>query len=253
MAELKPSEKRLLIGMGTVLFLAANFFAWSFLNEKEIKVSGEEQKLRADLATNRALAAQLPLAQKREALLAKVVKAYPNITMRDTYLADFVKENADALGLKLSKQVPTRLEGLDKDEDQTFIKSGYTAEVSGDRKAVIEFIHRLHHPSEARLVKSLNLSVRKGDAQDGQSELACNFEIQKWWNAASEKDRPEAAEAPPEVTSNPATEQKSTNEVRPSGATPAPASSAAAPGAEATPTVGTAKPNDPNLPKLPNP
>lgn len=213
---LKPSEKRLLIIFGVVIFLIGNIAAWSILQEKEIKVTLDQTKLEKELKRLQALQSQVPLAREYQAAMQKYLTRYDSLDTRDTYLGTFIQNGVDSLGLKLAKNAPLATESGDAGKEVQFIKSGYQAEVSGDWKKVLEFVHSLQEPTEFRYVKSLNLSVRKSEIQDGESELVCNFVLQKWWHPesdallaekaeASGEPAPEAAEAPKPASSTAAT------------------------------------------------
>ena len=88
--------------------------------------------------------------------------------------------------MKLAKNAPLAVEFPDPEKGGDFIKSSYQAEVAGDWKRVLEFIHRLQSPTEFRYTKNLTLTTRKSEAQDGAAELVCNFVLQKWWHPDSQ-------------------------------------------------------------------
>ena len=218
---LKPSEKRLLIVFGVAIFLIGNIAAWSILQEKEIKVSLDQTKLEKELKRLQALQSQVPVAREYQAAMQKYLTRYDSLDTRDTYLGTFIQNGVDSLGLKLAKNAPLATDSGDGGKEVQFIKSGYQAEVSGDWKKVLEFVHTLQEPTEFRYVKSLNLTVRKSEIQDGESELVCNFVLQKWWHPESDTLLAEKAEASGEPA--PAKAAEAPKPAASTAATPAPA------------------------------
>ncbi len=230
---LKPSEKRLLTAFGIVVFLIVNFAAFTFWQEKEVKVVSKKASLTKELKRLEGLKSKVPIAREYEAALAQYLKRYDSLDTRDTYLTTFVQTAVDKLGLKLAKNAPLAGEQPNPDQPAKFIKSAYRAEVSGDWKKVLEFIYGLQEPTEFRYVKSLVLSTRKNEANDGVSDLVCDFTLQKWWNPQSDELLAEAAAAAAEpapaaeTTAPKESEQNSppavgTNGAQPALGTPAP-------------------------------
>jgi hypothetical protein len=225
---LKPSEKRLLTAFGIVVFLIINFAAFTFWQEKEVKVASKKTSLTKELKRLEGLKSKVPIAREYEAALAQYLKRYDSLDTRDTYLTTFVQTAVDKLGLKLAKNAPLAGEQPSPDQPAKFIKSAYRAEVSGEWKKVLEFIYGLQEPTEFRYVKSLVLSTRKNEANDGVSDLVCDFTLQKWWNPQSDELLAEAAEAAgvelapaAEPAAPKESEQKSPPAVGTSGAQPA--------------------------------
>ncbi|MBP7950268.1 MAG: hypothetical protein KA004_11475 [Verrucomicrobiales bacterium] len=187
MTALKPSEKRLLIGLGVAAFLMANLWGWSFFQGGIKRLQTEGKRLDSDLAVLKSAQRQTGEARLFQEALETHMKAYDSMDMRDTYLGNFVEQCAEDHSLKLQKNNPLATELPRPEDSQGFIKSGYQGEVAGSWQDVMRFIYGLQEPAEFRFVKSLNLSVRKSEAQDGESELVCQFVIQKWWHPLSEE------------------------------------------------------------------
>lgn len=217
--KLKPSEKRLLIGMGCVLFLFLNYFLWELFNSEQIKVSRSQSKLNAEIDTLRSLQAKVPMARQYEEALAMHLKSYPSLNFRDTYLTKFVADNATKYNLKLSKDVPLPTDAGAEGATVYFIKSGFRAEVSGDYQNVMEFIYALQEPSSFHYVNKLTIGTVPSGKADGEMVVNCNFEIQKWWHPDSEQLLAEAeaisTSNTPAPTSSPEIEQKPAPTVEP--------------------------------------
>lgn len=187
MAALKTSEKRLLIGLGVAAFLMLNFWGWSFFQNELTRLDGDAKKLSNQLSVLKASQRRIAEARTFQETLAAHMKAYDSMDTRDTYLGNFVEKSADDMHLKLQKNNPLATEMPRAEDSAGFIKSGYQGEVIGEWKDVMEFVRQLQVPTEFRFVKSLNLSVQKSEAQDGDSELRCQFVLQKWWPLSSEE------------------------------------------------------------------
>ncbi len=205
--KLKQSEKRLLSAFGIAIFLIANFAAFTYWQEKEMKTANKKTALSKELKHLESLKAQVPQATEYQDTLALYLKRYDSLDTRDTYLTTFVQNLAEAkLGLKLAKNAPLAGEQPDPEKMAKFIISAYRAEVSGDWKKVLEFIYLLQEPTEFRYVKTMTLSTRKNEANDGESDLVCDFTIQKWWHPESDillAEQAEAAGTPAPATANP--------------------------------------------------
>ena len=199
---LKPSEKRLLIIFCIGGFIAANVGAWTILQQKQISLKVANTKLEADYKHLKSLKDRVPDATEYQAILQKYLKAYASLDARDTHLGNFVANAASQYGLKLAKNTPLAVEFPDPEKGGDFIKSGYQAEVSGSYKAVFQFIHKLQSPTDFHLIKSMNLTTRKNEQQDGATDIVCNFVIQKWWHPDSQRILDEES---PELASSPVT------------------------------------------------
>lgn len=194
--KIKQSEKRLLSAFGIVIFLIANFAAYTYWQEKELKTANKKTALTKELKHLESLKAQVPLATSYQDALTQHLKRYDSLDTRDTYLTTFIQNLAEArLGLKLAKNAPLAGEQPKPDDMAKFIKSAYRGEVSGEWKKVFEFIYRLQEPTEFRCVTTMTLSSRKTEANDGESDLVCDFTIQKWWHPDSDILLAEQAEA----------------------------------------------------------
>lgn len=237
--KLKPSEVKLLSAFGIVLFLIANFLAFTFWQQLETKTAGKKAAMTKELKHLESLKAQVPVANQYQDALTQHLKRYDSLDTRDTYLTTFVQNQVDKLSLKLAKNAPLAGEQPDPDKPAKFIKSAYRAEVSGDWKKVLEFIYNLQEPTEFRYAKTMTLSTRKNDAGDGSSDLVCDFTLQKWWHPDSDviladqetavpaepaAAKPESAPAAPIASAPPADKPKETERnATPTVGNPAPA------------------------------
>ena len=184
---LKPSEKRLLIIFCIGGFLAANFGAWTILQQKGISLKVAKTKLDADYKHLKSLKDRVPDATEYQAILNKYLTAYASLDARDTHLGNFIQNTASQYGLKLAKNTPLAVEFPDPEKGGDFIKSGYQAEVAGNYKAIFQFIHKLQSPTDFHYIKSMNLTTRKNEQQDGATDVVCNFVLQKWWHPDSQR------------------------------------------------------------------
>ncbi len=205
---LKPSEKRLLIIFCIGGFIAANVGAWTILQQKNISLKVAKTKLDADYKHLKSLKDRVSEATEYQEILAKYLKAYASLDARDTHLGNFVSNAASQYGLKLAKNTPLAVEFPDPEKGGDFIKSGYQAEVAGGYKAIFQFIHKLQSPTDFHYIKSMTLTTRKNEQQDGAMDVVCNFVIQKWWHPDSQTlldgQSPELAAAPVTPSATPA-------------------------------------------------
>jgi hypothetical protein len=202
---LKPSEKRLLSIFGGALFLIANVAAYTLYQSSSTKADLDQKKLQAEVKRLQALQSQVPTAVSYREAIAQHLTRYDSLDSRDTYLGTFIQNAVDRLDLRIAKNAPLATDVGTPEQPVNFIKSGYQAEVTGPWDKVLEFIHGLQEPTEFRYVKSMTISVRKSEAQDGDSELVCQFVLQKWWHPDSELLLAEKAEAAANVVATPTT------------------------------------------------
>ncbi len=233
-------EKKLLLFFGGAIFIMANLYGWFEWLAARNRETNRQVGLEKSIANSKKLLTLKPQAEEYNTMVSEWLVRYPDFDTRDTYLGNFVQKAAGDMGVSLSKNQPTATEGLKDTPDgeaPKFIKTGYTGEVSGDWKKVIEFAHQLEDTTEFRWLKSADFKVRKADGESG-SDLVLSFTVQKWWDPSSEYEltqtEGEGADAEPanatETNSSEApkdTEQAPTPAVPTTAGEPAPAPPAA--------------------------
>ena len=206
MTPLKSSEKRLLISLGIAAFLLLNLLVFSWLKKRNLAVERQRVTLETQARELRMWKDRAPEAEQKRAFLDQHLQAYADEATRETYLDQFINQEAEALGLTVRKNqpMPVRLE-------EHFHKSRYTAEVSGSWDNVLEFVYRLQQPKEFRFIPTIRLKSQKKEgaaATDEAADVVCTFEIEKWWS-------PESAPPVESITVLPSAEQTATAKVQP--------------------------------------
>jgi hypothetical protein len=205
-------EKKLMWFLGGSLFLIANAYGWFSLMNAENAAKLKTAKLQGSIARSNGLKTMKPQAEKYREHLSQWLKRYASENDRDEYLTNIISKHVSDLGLNRTKGAPTPTEGLStediKGQAANFIKVGYSGEVVGDWKKVIEFAHLLEDPSEFRWLKSGDFKTRKSEGQDGTVDLVFSFTLQKWWHPDSEMLLAEEAAAGEQAKEIPAAPEK---------------------------------------------
>ena len=208
MTPLKPSEKRLLTSFGIAAFLLLNLLGFSWLKKKNLVIERQRITLETRARELQMWRSRAPEAEPKRAFLDQHLQAYADEATRETYLDQFVNQEASALDLIVRKNqpMPVKLE-------EHFHKSRYTAEVSGSWDNVLEFTYRLQQPRDFRFVSTIRLKSQKKEGATADAEEAadvvCTFEIEKWWSPES------APEPDPLSTGIVPAEQSATARVQP--------------------------------------
>ena len=208
MTPLKPSEKRLLTSFGIAAFLLLNLLGFSWLKKKNLVIERQRITLETRARELQMWRSRAPEAEQKRAFLDQHLQAYADEATRETYLDQFVNQEASALDLIVRKNqpMPVKLE-------EHFHKSRYTAEVSGSWDNVLEFTYRLQQPRDFRFVSTIRLKSQKKEGATADAEEAadvvCTFEIEKWWSPES------APEPDPLSTGIGPAEQSATARVQP--------------------------------------
>ena len=208
MTPLKPSEKRLLTSFGIAAFLLLNLLGFSWLKKKNLVIERQRITLETRARELQMWKNRAPEAEQKRAFLDQHLQAYADEATRETYLDQFVNQEASALDLIVRKNqpMPVKLE-------EHFHKSRYTAEVSGSWDNVLEFTYRLQQPRDFRFVSTIRLKSQKKEGATADAEEAadvvCTFEIEKWWSPES------APEPDPLSTGIVPAEQSATARVQP--------------------------------------
>lgn len=208
MTPLKPSEKRLLTSFGIAAFLLLNLLGFSWLKKKNLVIERQRITLETRARELQMWRSRAPEAEQKRAFLDQHLQAYADEATRETYLDQFVNQEASALDLIVRKNqpMPVKLE-------EHFHKSRYTAEVSGSWDNVLEFTYRLQQPKDFRFVSTIRLKSQKKEGATADAEEAadvvCTFEIEKWWSPES------APEPDPLSTGIVPAEQSATARVQP--------------------------------------
>ena len=208
MTPLKPSEKRLLTSFGIAAFLLLNLLGFSWLKKKNLVIERQRITLETRARELQMWRSRAPEAEQKRAFLDQHLQAYADEATRETYLDQFVNQEASALDLIVRKNqpMPVKLE-------EHFHKSRYTAEVSGSWDNVLEFTYRLQQPRDFRFVSTIRLKSQKKEGATADAEEAadvvCTFEIEKWWSPES------APEPDPLSTGIVPAEQSATARVQP--------------------------------------
>ncbi len=183
MTPLKSSEKRLLTFLGIAAFLLLNLLGFSWLKKRNVALERQRITLDSRARELRMWKDRAPEAEQKRAYLDQHLQAYADEATRETYLDQFINEEASDLNLTVRKNQPMPV----KLEDH-FHKSRYTAEVSGSWDDVFEFIFRLQAPKEFRFVPTLRIKPQKKEgstSNDDPADAVCTFEIEKWWSPES--------------------------------------------------------------------
>jgi hypothetical protein len=215
---LNNREKKLMWILGGAGFLMANAFGWLMLLNARNEAIQFAAKKEAEIKKAEVLKTMVPQVAQYQGYLDQWLKRYPTMDERDTYVGNLVRGSASDLGLT-EKGAPTTIEGLDEPNAQLvvgqpkpeakFIKTGYSGEVVGDWKKVLEFAHRMEDASDFRWMKVADFQVRKSEGQDGSYDMVLKYTLQKWWHPLSEEmlaEKPEgseAGEAPKTADTNP--------------------------------------------------
>lgn len=228
MTPLKPNEKKLLIAFGIGGFVLLNLLGWSWYSNKMLLLDREATMLKAREKDLTFWKTQAGEAERLNGWISQHLTAYQNETVRETELDNFVQKQARDLGLELRKNAPQEAKF-----EEHFIKSRYTAEVSGTWPSVSEFIYRLQKPEDFRFAPRVMLSSKRNDKSESGAEVVFSFDLEKWWSPESAAIAAEAAEAtgaPPETEKE--SEQSAAPDVSQSketAASPAPTPAPAAP------------------------
>ena len=198
MTPLKPSEKRLLTSFGVATFLLLNLLGFSWLKKKNLVIERQRITLETRARELQMWKARAPEAEQKRAYLDQHLLAYADETTRETYLDQFINEEASSLDLTVRKNQPITVK-----LEEHFHKSRYTAEVSGSWDNVFEFIFRLQSPKEFRFVPTIRLKPQKKEGattNDEAADAVCTFEIEKWWSPESAAPEDPLAVIPAEQT-----------------------------------------------------
>ena len=183
MTPLKPSEKRLLTSFGVATFLLLNLLGFSWLKKKNLVIERQRITMETRARELQMWKTRAPEAEQKRVFLNQHLQAYADEATRETYLDQFINQEASSLDLTVRKNqpMPVKLE-------EHFHKSRYTAEVSGSWDNVFEFIFRLQSPKEFRFVPSVRIKPQKKEGattNDEPADAVCTFEIEKWWSPES--------------------------------------------------------------------
>jgi hypothetical protein len=239
MPRVNESEKRLLLVLGGVFFLAANVFGYLVISGMMKSIAAQKVQMNTrlkDLEKDRARAAE---ADERAAWMNQYFKAYPSEEFRETYLDGLVNSELTAgLEVDLSKPsvLPTDFSG------EYCVRSRFRVNVKGPWKDVYTFIYRLQKPEEFRFVPRISMVPKKSELDDSVQLVEVQVEIEKWWPKPDGfVDQPENALAQNEQTGGDAVNVGGT----PGTVPPAPAGE--------TPAVSTAPAASPTDPASPSP
>ena len=232
MPQLNNSEKRLLLILGTVAFLAANVFGYFMVSAFMKGLAAEEVKLKKRLNDPDGLEdAKSKAAQADETRqwIDDHLKAPLSEEDRETYLDGIINTTlTQGLDIELSKSstLPTIF-------GEHFVKSRFRTNAKGPWPDVKEFIYRLQKPDEFRFVPRLTLLPRKNELDDAVQLVEVSLEIEKWWPKPDSYSEDNAA--PAEI------EQPAGETVQPAAAdtaaVPAPPAAAVVPGDTAAPSA----------------
>lgn len=180
MTPLKPNEKKLLIALGITGFLMLNFLGWGWISRSMLVLERKVVALESREKSLNFWKTQAAEAESRRDWIERNLKTYRDEADRETYLDAFIRGQAQELGLELRKNQPQEPRVTER-----FVKSRYTAEVSGPWPAVYKFIYQLQQPGEFRFVPRLQVTSRKGErgigAEEGPAYAVCTLDIEKWW------------------------------------------------------------------------
>ncbi len=243
MPQLNNSEKRLLLILGTVAFLAANVFGYLMVSAFMKGLAAEEVKLKKRLNDPDGLEdakSKAALADETRQWIDDHLKAPLSEEDRETFLDGIINTTlTQGLDIELSKSstLPTIF-------GEHFVKSRFRTNAKGPWPDVKEFIYRLQKPDEFRFVPRLTLLPRKNELDDAVQLVEVSLEIEKWWpkpdNYNDDNTAPAEIEQPAGETVQPpaaATAAVPPAPVAP-GDTPAPAVPTT-PSAETSPAVVT--------------
>lgn len=180
MPQLNNSEKRLLLILGTVAFLAANVFGYLMVSAFMKGLAAEEVKLKKRLNDPDGLEdakSKAGLADETRQWIDDHLKRPLSEEDRETFLDGIINTTlTNGLDIELSKSstLPTIF-------GEHFVKSRFRTNAKGPWPDVKEFIYRLQKPDEFRFVPRLTLLPRKNELDDAVQLVEVSLEIEKWW------------------------------------------------------------------------
>ena len=238
MPQLNNSEKRLLLILGTVAFLAANVFGYLMVSAFMKGLAAEEVKLKKRLNDPDGLEdakSKAALADESRQWIDDHLKAPLSEEDRETFLDGIINTTlTQGLDIELSKSstLPTIF-------GEHFVKSRFRTNAKGPWPDVKEFIYRLQKPDEFRFVPRLTMLPRKNELDDAVQLVEVSLEIEKWWPKPDSYNN--------DNTATPEIEQPAGGTVQPPAADTAAAPAAAVvPGDTAAPSAPPTPPVEPS-------
>lgn len=190
MPRVNESEKKLLLVLGIVVFVAANAFGFWLLSgvfknlDAQKKIMNERL---ADLDRARADAADADI---WENWMAEHFKTYPSPEFRDTYLEGIINgeltSGLDDVELSKRQYVAPDTEG------EFCERSKFKVNVKGPWPDVWKFIQRLQKPDEFRFVPQISVVHKKAESDDSKSIAEVQLTIEKWWQKPLDEGGPDA-------------------------------------------------------------
>ena len=184
MAQLKSSEKRMLVILLGGLFLLGNVLGWAWYSSVTLRAERRLGTLKTKVSALEMWKRESAAAATKREWIDEHLKAYADETARDTYL-DSIVQGELRNGLDLELLAPRPLDPVMPTDSMPFIRSRYEAKVKGTWADVMEFIYRLQRPTEFRFVPVIRMVPRKNEANDAEQFVECTFTIEKWWHPDS--------------------------------------------------------------------
>jgi hypothetical protein len=250
MPQISPSEKRLMLILGSVVFLVVNGFGFVLISKSMDGIDRDKKRLTERLRVLEDSRVNAAEAEEKGAWIEANLRPYENEDVRETYLDNIINGDLSAgLDLTITKNSP-----MPTITGAYFVKSRYRANVAGPWLDVKEFLWRIQKPEEFRLIPKLTMVPRKNEADDSEQLVEVQLELEKWWPKPDDFSDPETVPgenveqpAVPGVESpagdTPAGDKPADPPAAPADSNPAPPADATPPTPEPAPSTDTPQPN----------
>ena len=176
MRALTSKEKKLLAALLGAIFVLVNVVGLQVFLNRQRALQKSIVQLEAQLNLNRAVLAEKPIWDEREAWLEEHQPLDDiSTTEDDAKFYDFVEKSAKQCGLQFTRK------GVGTQQiDGQFAEVFDNSLVKGNMESLVKWLHGLQQPKAFRAIKQI--SIKSGEPP----EVICDVEVARWYRASGE-------------------------------------------------------------------
>lgn len=176
---MKPSEKRLLIGLLAMLLLGAGVIGSDYYFDRRDELLAVKANLDNEWITIETLFEEKEIWEVRAAWLEKNQPAFTSTELIDQAIFK------EALASDIDGVTTSRHTLLPTVHTPYYTQSGVSLNAAGDLASVFRWLHDLNRPESFRVIRN----VKIGPDKDKAENIVAQFELLRWYTPAPGAER----------------------------------------------------------------